>query len=78
MRKLSWKVCLERNCNGTLSSTTEVKYKKASYTIKVPDIDAIEDGDDLYKRWEKGIITTFGKKKGKKIFNQVLDELSEL
>lgn len=77
MKRLSWNTVLKRNCNGVISASLKIKYKKTIFKVTVPDIDKMTE-DDFDKQFSKGLEATFGKKKGKKIAAQVLNELSEL
>ena len=78
MRKLSWNAYLKRNCDGKISAAIKIKYKKTICKVIVPDIDAIGAEDAFEERFNKTLKTAFGKKKGKKIADQVIDELSEI
>lgn len=78
MKKLSWNANLKRNCNGKISASLKIKYKGTIYKISVPDIDAIGAEDDFEKQFNEGLKAAFGKKRGKKIADQVLNELSEI
>lgn len=77
MRKLSWNALLKRNCNGVISASLKIKYKKTIFKVTVPDIDKMTE-DDFDKQFSEGLKSTFGKKKGKKIADQMINELSEL
>ena len=78
MRKLSWDAVLKRNCDGKISASLKIKYKKTICKVVVPDIDALGAEDAFEKQFNKGLKDTFGKKIGKKIADQVINELSEL
>lgn len=78
MRKLSWNAVLKRNCDGKISASIKIKYKKTICKVVVPDIDAIGAEDAFEEQFYNTLNTAFGKKKGKKIAEQVMDELSEL
>ena len=78
MRKLSWNAVLKRNCDGKISASLKIKYKKTICKVVVPDIYATGGEDAFEEQFNKTLRTTFGKKKGKKIADQVMEELSEL
>lgn len=78
MKNLTWKAVLKRNCDGRISASLKIKCKKTICKVVVPDIDAIGAEDDFEKQFNKTLKTVFGKKKGKKIADQVVNELSEL
>lgn len=78
MRKLSWDAVLKRNCDGRISASLKIKYKKTICKVIVPDIDEVGAEDSFEEQFNKTLKTAFGKKKGKKIAEQVIDELSEL
>ena len=78
MRKLSWNALLKRNCNGVISASLKIKYKKTICKVCVPDIDSIGAEDTFNEQFNKTLKDAFGKKKGKKIADQVINELSEL
>lgn len=78
MRKISWDAVLKRNCDGRISASLKIKYKKTICKVIVPDIDEVGAEDSFEEQFNKTLKTAFGKKKGKKIAEQVLDELSEL
>ena len=78
MRKLSWNAVLKRNCDGRISAAIKIKYKKTICKVTVPDIYATGVEDDFEEQFNKTLKTAFGKKKGKKIAEQVTEELSEL
>ena len=78
MRKLSWNACLKRNCDGKISASLKIKYKKTICKVVVPDIDAIGAEDSFEEQFNNTLKTAFGKKKAKKIADQVMEELSEL
>jgi hypothetical protein len=78
MRKLSWNAVLKRNCDGRISASLKIKYKKTICKVVVPDIDAVGAEDAFEEQFNNTLKTAFGKKKGKKIAEQVIDELSEL
>lgn len=78
MKNLTWKAILKRGCNGVISATLEVKYKKAVYTAKVPDIKMLETVDDYDEQLKEGLKEAFGKEKGKKIFDLIVEEFSEI
>lgn len=78
MRKLSWKAVLKRNCDGRISVSLKIKHKKTICKVIMPDIDAIGAEEASEEQFNKTLRTAFGKKKGKKIAKQVMDELSEL
>lgn len=78
MRKLSWNAVLKRNCDGKIRASLKIKYKKTTCNVVVPDIDATGAEDDFEEQINKTLKTAFGKKKGKKIADQVMEELSEL
>lgn len=78
MRKLRWNARLKRNCNGRISASIKIKYKKTVCKVVVPDIDATGAEDAFEEQFNKTLKTAFGKKKGKKIADQVIEELSEL
>lgn len=78
MRKLSWNACLKRNCDGRISASIKIKYKKTICKVVVPDIDAMGSEDAFTEQFDKTLKDAFGKKKGKKIADQVYNELSEL
>ena len=78
MRKLSWNACLKRNCDGRISASIKIKYKKTICKVVVPDIDAMGAEDAFEEQFNNTLKTAFGKKKGKKIADQVFNELSEL
>lgn len=77
MKKLSWIVTAKGNCTGKMSATIEVKYKKASYTAKIPDVKLLDAEKDYDEQFKKDLEETFGKKKGKKIYKKVLNDFSE-
>lgn len=77
MKNLSWKACLKRNCDGRISASLKIKYKKTICKFVVPDIDAMGVEDAFEEQFDKTLKDTFGKKKGKKIADQVFNELSE-
>jgi hypothetical protein len=78
MRKLSWNAVLKRNCDGRISASLKIKYKKTICKVVVPDIDEVGAEDAFEEQFNNTLKTAFGKKKGKKIAEQVMDELSEL
>lgn len=78
MRKLSWKACVKRNCDGRISASIKIKYKKTVCKVVVPDIDVMGAEDAFEEQFNKTLNDAFGKKKGKKIADQVMEELSEL
>lgn len=78
MKKVTWEAVLKRNCEGKISAKLEVRYKKSSYTTKMPDIKMLETADDYDEQLKEGLKAAFGKKKGKKIFDQIVKEFSEL
>ena len=78
MRKLSWDAVLKRNCDGRISASLKIKYKKTICKVIVPDIDEVGAEDAFEEQFNKTLKTAFGNKKGKKIAEQVMDELSEL
>lgn len=79
MRKLSWKVVLKRNCDGKISASLKVKYKKTICKVTVPDIYTIIGAEDATEeQFNEDLKATFGKKKGKKIAKRVIKEMSEL
>ena len=78
MRKLSWNAVLKRNCDGKISASLKIKYKKTICKVTVPDTDATGAEDHFEEQFNKTLKTAFGKKKGKKIAEQVINELSEL
>lgn len=78
MRKLSWNAVLKRNCDGKISASLKIKYKKTICKVVVPDIDTTGAEDAFEEQFNKTLRTAFGKKKGKKIAEQVIEELSEL
>lgn len=78
MKNLSWKACLKRNCDGRISASLKIKYKKTICKVVVPDTDAIGAEDSFEEPFYKTLKTAFGKKKGEKIADQVMNELSEL
>jgi hypothetical protein len=78
MRKLSWNAVLKRNCDGRISASLKIKYKKTICKVVVPGIDAVGAEDAFEEQFNNTLKTAFGKKKGKKIAEQVIDELSEL
>lgn len=78
MRKLSWNAVLKRNCDGKISASLKIKYKKTICKVTVPDIDTEGAEDGFEEQFNKTLKTAFGKKKGKKIAEQVINELSEL
>ena len=78
MKKLSWKAGLKRNCDGKISASLKIKYKKTICKVIVPDIDATGADDAFEEQFNKTLKTAFGKKKGKKIADQVIEELLEL
>lgn len=78
MRKLSWNANLKRNCNGVISASIKIKYKKTICKVTVPDIDAVGAEDAFEEQFNNTLKTAFGKKRGKKIADQVINELSEL
>lgn len=75
MRKLSWNANLKRNCNGKISASFKIKYKGTIYKVSVPDVYA-EEGFE--KQFNEGLKAAFGKKKGKKIADLMINELSEI
>lgn len=77
MKKLSWKAVLKRNCDGKISASIKIKYKKTICKVVAPDIDKMAD-DKSDEQFNNTLKTAFGKKKGKKIADQVIEELSEL
>lgn len=77
MKKLSWKAVLKRNCDGKISASIKIKYKKTICKVVVPDIDKMAE-DNFEEQFNNTLKTAFGKKKGKKIADQVIEELSEL
>lgn len=78
MKNLSWKVILKKKHDGKISAKLEVRYKQSSYTTKVPDIKMLETADDYDEQLKEGLKAAFGKKKGKKIFDQIVEEFSEI
>lgn len=78
MRKLSWKAYVKRNCDGRISASIKIKYKKTVCKVVVPDIDVMGAEDSFEEQFNKTLNDAFGKKKGKKIADQVMEELSEL
>jgi hypothetical protein len=78
MKNLTWKAILKKKRNGKISVKLEVRYKKSSYTTKVPDIKMLETVDDYDKQLEDGLKAAFGKKRGKKIADQVIKDFSEI
>lgn len=78
MRKLSWNACLKRNCDGRISASIKIKYKKTICEVTVPDIKDVEAEDAFEEQFNKTLETAFGKKKSKKIADQVINELSEI
>ena len=78
MRKLSWNAVLKRNCDGRISASLKIKYKKTICKVVVPDIDEVGAEDAFEEQFNKTLKTAFGKKKGKKIAKKVIDEFSEL
>lgn len=77
MKKLSWKAVLKRNCDGKISASIKIKYKKTICKVVVPDIDKMAE-DNFEEQFNNTLKTAFGKKKGKKIADQVIEDLSEL
>jgi hypothetical protein len=41
MKNLSWNAVLKRNCDGRISASLKIKYKKTICKVVVPDIDAV-------------------------------------
>lgn len=78
MRKLSWNAALKRNCDGKISASIKIKYKKTFYKLVVPDINDVEAAGVFEEQFNEGLKTAFGKKKSKKIADQVINELSKL
>lgn len=78
MRKLSWNAVLKRNCDGKISASLKIKYKKTICKVAVPDIYVTGADDAFEEQFHKTLKSAFGKKKGKKIAEQVIEELSEL
>lgn len=78
MRKLSWNAVLKRNCDGRISASLKIKYKKTTCKVIVPDIDVVGAEDAFEEQFNNTLKTAFGKKRGKKIADQVINELSEL
>lgn len=78
MKNLKWNAVLKRNCDGRISASLKIKYKKTICKVIVPDIDAEGAEDNFEEQFNKTLKDAFGKKKGKKIAEQVMDELSEL
>lgn len=78
MRKLNWNVVLKRNCDGKISASFKIKYKKTICKVFVPDIYEVGAEDGFEEQLNKTLKTAFGKKKSKKIAEQVINELSEL
>lgn len=78
MKKLSWNVVLKRNCDGNISASLKIKYKKTICKVFVPDID-VEGAEYCFEQqFHETLKAAFGKKKSKKIADQVIEELSEL
>lgn len=78
MKNLKWNAVLKRNCGGRISASLKIKYKKTICKVIVPDIDAEGAENGFEEQFNKTLKAAFGKKKGKKIAEQVMDELSEL
>lgn len=78
MRKLSWNARLKRNCNGVISASLKIKYKDTICKVTVPDIYDSEAEDAFEEQFRKTLKSAFGKKKAKKIADQVIEELSEI
>lgn len=78
MRKLSWNATLKRNCDGKISALLKIKYKDTICKVTVHDIDEIGAEDAFEEQFRKTLKSAFGKKKAKKIADQVIEELSEL
>lgn len=78
MRKLSWKAVSKRNCDGVVSTSVKIKYKKTVYKAIIPDLKAIGEDEDLYKQFHKKLKAAFGKKKAKKIEEQIDKDMSVL
>lgn len=78
MRKLTWDAVLKKKRDGKFSAKLKIKYKKTICKVTVPDIDAEGAEDDFEEQFRKTLKSAFGKKKGKKIAEQVIEELSEL
>lgn len=75
MKNLTWKVSIERSTGNKLSATFKIKYKRKKCKIFMQDVEADEDFDVLFG---KSLADAFGKKKGKKIGDQIIERLSDL
>ena len=76
MKNLTWKVVSKKNCDGTISTLAKIKYKKTVCKFIIPDIKAIKEDEDLYEQFNKELKTVFGKKKAKKIEEQICNDMS--
>ena len=76
MKNLTWKAVLKRNCDGRISASLKIKYKKTVCKFIIPDMNTIGEDEDLYKQFHKKLKTAFGKKKAKKIEEQINNDMS--
>lgn len=78
MKNLSWDATVKRNCEGKFAASLKIKYKGTA--CKVPVADIYKEGveDEFEEQFYKTLKGVFGKKKGKKIAKQVIEEVSTL
>lgn len=76
MKNLTWKTVSKRNCDGVISASVKIKYKKTVFKLVIPDIRAIGEDEDLYEQFYKKLKAEFGKKKAKKIEEQICNDMS--
>lgn len=78
MRKLSWKASFKTNCDGTVSFSIKIKYKKTVCKVTVPDFKSTKNEGTFVKMYKEAIIDAFGEKKGKKIAKEIMKEIEKL
>jgi hypothetical protein len=76
MKNLTWKAVSKKNCDGTISASAKIKYKKTVCKFIIPDLNAIGEDEDLYEQFHKKLKAAFGKKKAKKIEEQINNDMS--
>lgn len=76
MAKLKWKVEVSGGDNKPTSAKMTISHGTKRFIRTIDDIEyASDDENEILK---KGLKNTFGKKKGKKIFKKIMEDLESL